>query len=157
MCSCLWFCLHSVESAFGFIFEHVLTTDYGTLYCTERVNDGKKGEGAGRIGSDTQRKWTCCLLPSSPQMNLLCCLMTCCLEPLLLLFAFLSPPWLEWLCGNQDQSLSSFFLAVAFIRSFCIHTHSALPVCQLKGVMGYRQFYLILVKPVSWHNLSQSS
>lgn len=72
--SCLWFCLRTVESAFGFIFEHVLTTEYGTLYCAERVNEGKKkGEGAGRMGRDTQRKWTYCLLPqfSSDELAML--------------------------------------------------------------------------------------
>lgn len=40
--SCVWFCLHTVESAFGFVLECVITADYGILYCTERVNEGKK-------------------------------------------------------------------------------------------------------------------
>lgn len=121
--SCVWFCLHTVESAFGFVLECVITADYGILYCTERVNEGKKkGEGARRMGWQ-ERKWTYFLLPPcSPQMNLLDDMLFG--EPCPPLFAFLSSPWLEWLCGYQDQSLS-FFFAVAFIRSHCVHTSSS--------------------------------
>lgn len=129
VCSCVRFCLHSVESAFGFVFECVITTDCGIQYCTERVNEEKKGGGC-REDGQTREKMN--LLPPPPPtppppfssdelawwhvvwkaMSSAICVS---LLPLVRVTL--------WLPGSK--SLCFFALVVAFIRSRCTHTSSS--------------------------------
>lgn len=97
MCSCVWFCLHTVESAFRFVFECVITTDCGILYCTDRVNGG--GKKRGRAHGEWAAREKMNLFPPPPHLSSdeLAVLLDDMLfgKPYPPLFAFLSSPWFE--------------------------------------------------------------
>lgn len=97
VCSCVCFCLHTVESDFWFMFECVITTDYGIQCCADRV------EGAGRTGSQRDNE----LISSSPTLILRwTCYAACCLESHILLYLHFSPPHgFEWLWSPRSKSL----------------------------------------------------
>lgn len=93
------------------------------MHCTDRVNEETEVEGAGRMG----RHRTDFLLPHTyPRMNLLGCLMTCCLESHILAICVSLLPMVPatW---RLTGSKSVFFVvaAVAFSRSYCTHTFSS--------------------------------
>lgn len=81
------------------------------------------GRSEGRAGEGGREKMN--LFPPPPKFssNELTLLLDDMLfgKPYPLLFVFLSSPWLELLCGYQDQSLF-FFFAVAFYQVM-LHAH----------------------------------
>lgn len=144
------FCLHIVESAFGFVYECVITTDYGILYCTDRVNKEKMGEGAGRMGRQRENE----LISSSPTVLLR---WTCCAAWWHVVWKAISSaicvsllPMVRvtlWLPGSKS------LFSGCCLSGHNAYTHSALPVCYQNWFIGYkphliwlfwlRSFYII--------------
>lgn len=129
------FCLHTVQSAF--VFDYVITTDYGILYCADRANEEKKVEGAGRMG----RPRVIELISSSPT--------------LILRWTRYAAWWhVVWKAISSAICVSllpmvgmtlwwprskSLFFWLLFLSGHTAYTHSALPVCLQNCFVGYKQ------------------
>lgn len=104
--------------AYSWVSVWVWVCDNNRLWHTVLYRKGEWREKKGERCAAREKITYFLLPPISPQMNLLDDMLF--RKPYPPLFAFLSSPWSEWLCGYQDQSL--FFWWLFFIRSYCMYT-----------------------------------